>query len=1180
MKQIKRAQVPASPSALRLRELTLAGFGVYREPTRFLFPEGNAILFGPNETGKSTLMFGLAGVWFGLPATTDPGRIGTARFRSFGNVEAFFGELLWERDERRYRLHRDFETHKIRLTEESTGQIELLFEGEHNPLGRSSAGSAFPPILSDLLGFASWDLFLQTFCLSQPLPEGNRLGADLQHLLSGSQDARIDDVRERIFSRIKELTRGTGEMGLTRPGTFRPTNQRDQGRIEELESRVGKIRLQVEHGRIQLERLNQGNDAIEQAQAEQQEISARRDERRRRCATLGAWSERQQERMRRSAAVQLLRNAATAIQDTVQERSALMARRSAELNGLGAPFAIEPELERVERAAREHARLLDAEDQSASDRGKLEEQRRTLEAQLGVYADVRGRTDWAEAHAGLARLIARRGEIERELAEMRARFEAAALPIAESMSVEACRVRGMHYLEAISRLETIEARTTEIRAQLEERSYLQENGRSELLKEKFRLESELKECSASLREGRARAAADQNAAALDAVGTSKRAPRRDPLRLQWIGIFGWAALTTGVGLGIGFPLPLTLLVSIGSAAILFAILRIRHGARANAGAHASGASRGRSSNREVSKDADTATSTPAPPSEARDDQERPSVSQLRLIQRKIEDRLQTLSRELGPYAKATSSEISRMEGRWQALDDEAEALVTELVALRPRLAIQPEAFDRWRDTEVPQEMIPLLELPNAPKARSHRSMIEWLRALDEDAWQTFFQQERARRDSEREWTSLEDRISARNAELEDRTELEQLEDRLRPFSLSDDPESLARRSQEASQLERQIDLIHDRLTESARSGSGGPNTTLLERWNELLRIWPAAAKHAPWSPGKTEPAHSGLARPSNRPEILLAEWAEETRNRLREAAPLSARIDALTQSESKILATENCSSRVELEQRLAADESALGAVVRELEVMTRDELFLSAAEDSDPEARARRLEALFASERADEESDRDLEQALETKIRDLHRKQAALEGEATPNVAALEIEVRYQEDELDEMKRERDALAMAYIWMEEAQQAYQQTHRAHLADQITRHFQNLTGVARRIVLDERFEISALEPSGDPLRIDQLSQGARDQLLLAIRFGVADLLSASIPIPFFFDDPFVHFDAHRLELVREALNRAGRRRPWVLLTHRAELISWADPIFVEESHSTSGEAVALPSRRVD
>jgi len=952
--------------------------------------------------------------------------------------------------------------------------------------------------------------------------------------------------------------------------------------------------------------LNQGNDAIEEAQAEQQRVQERREQRRRRCATLESWTERQQERMRRSSAVQLLRKAAAAISETAEEESALRAKLSRERAGLDAPCDAEPQLEELERAAREQARSAEAEAKSAAERKELEAEQRELEERLQEYASVRGRTDLAETHASLARAVAKRAELERELEEMQARRAAAALPMAEPMSVDACRVRAMHYLDAVSRLETIEVRSEEIRAQLEERRYLQENGRRELLTEKFRLESELKECSAALREGRAREEADEATAASARPEPASAIRGRANSHAPWIGALGGCAVVAGITLGLGFSIALSLLVAAGAGALLFVLLRgrlagpLEHSASSRPDAGAGATTHGETAPGVAA--AAAATGAGAAASAAPADRQaaagkpsggldRPSLTQLRLTQRKLEDRLQELSIELGPYAQATSSEISRMEGRWQALDDEAAAIASELQTLRPRLAIPAETRGDWRDGAFPPEMAPLLELPDAPDARSHRELIAWLRALDEIAWERFFEEERARRESEREWTSLDDRIETRTRELADRSEIEILEKRLRPFTLEDDPELLTRRAEEASRLERQLDLLRDRLAQSESPATSQSFAELLRSWNELLRIWPGAAGQAPRVPG--DPSVSRIAaRPRSESEqaesysqasdstaarqaIELAEWAHATRKRLREIQPLSARIEALAESQAKLLASENCSSRVELEERLAAEEAALGAVVRELDLLSRGEPLLSGAEDADPESRARRLDALLERERADEESDRALEQSLETEIRELHRKQASLEGAATPNVASLEIELRGLEDEIDESKRERDALATAYQWMDQALEAYQRSHRAHLAEQITGHFRDLTGIPRRVSLDERFEISLLDPAGHPMRIDQLSQGARDQLLLAIRFGVADLLSSSIPIPFFFDDPFVHLDRPRLELVRTALERLGRRRPWVLLTHRAELAEWAEPIFVETAGPVASP-IAIPA----
>jgi uncharacterized protein YhaN len=263
---------------------------------------------------------------------------------------------------------------------------------------------------------------------------------------------------------------------------------------------------------------------------------------------------------------------------------------------------------------------------------------------------------------------------------------------------------------------------------------------------------------------------------------------------------------------------------------------------------------------------------------------------------------------------------------------------------------------------------------------------------------------------------------------------------------------------------------------------------------------------------------------------------------------------------------------VQLEEKLAAEESALGVVVRELEELEQGQILLSAAATG-PASRADSLEALQAEEGAALERDLQDEEALEAKIRSLHRAQASLEGAATPNVAALEVEAGLLDEEVEEGRREVHALAMAYRWLDEAVESFQESHRERLATRISEHFRDLTGAARRIEVDERFAVTVAEPDGQPLLVDQLSQGARDQLLLALRLGVADLLAESVSLPFVFDDPFLNFDGERLAQAKRSLQRLGRRRPWILLTHRPELVEWAEPIFCEELADI--EAMASP-----
>ena len=74
-------------------------------------------------------------------------------------------------------------------------------------------------------------------------------------------------------------------------------------------------------------------------------------------------------------------------------------------------------------------------------------------------------------------------------------------------------------------------------------------------------------------------------------------------------------------------------------------------------------------------------------------------------------------------------------------------------------------------------------------------------------------------------------------------------------------------------------------------------------------------------------------------------------------------------------------------------------------------------------------------------------------------------------------------------------------------------------------------------------------------IGQLSQGAQDQLYIALRLGVADLTSTSdnIKVPLILDDPFLTSDDERLERIKEALQSLDRQV--ILLSHSPRFADW-------------------------
>jgi DNA repair exonuclease SbcCD ATPase subunit len=76
---------------------------------------------------------------------------------------------------------------------------------------------------------------------------------------------------------------------------------------------------------------------------------------------------------------------------------------------------------------------------------------------------------------------------------------------------------------------------------------------------------------------------------------------------------------------------------------------------------------------------------------------------------------------------------------------------------------------------------------------------------------------------------------------------------------------------------------------------------------------------------------------------------------------------------------------------------------------------------------------------------------------------------------------------------------------------------------------------------------------------ELSAGARDQLYLAARLALVDVVAGGNSLPLILDDPFVHFDATRRERTRALLREIGKTHQVILLTCHDDYDDWADQI---------------------
>lgn len=150
------------------------------------------------------------------------------------------------------------------------------------------------------------------------------------------------------------------------------------------------------------------------------------------------------------------------------------------------------------------------------------------------------------------------------------------------------------------------------------------------------------------------------------------------------------------------------------------------------------------------------------------------------------------------------------------------------------------------------------------------------------------------------------------------------------------------------------------------------------------------------------------------------------------------------------------------------------------------------------------------------------------------------------------LESRLQEKEfaLTQLQSEYDALSAAMAALETADQTLQNRFSPALGQRAAEIFSALTnGKYGRVLFRRDFSLSA-QPEGDtvPRELPLLSQGAADQLYLAVRLAVCDMvLPKENAVPIILDDALANFDETRMAAALDWLVEESRKRQILLFT---------------------------------
>ena len=150
----------------------------------------------------------------------------------------------------------------------------------------------------------------------------------------------------------------------------------------------------------------------------------------------------------------------------------------------------------------------------------------------------------------------------------------------------------------------------------------------------------------------------------------------------------------------------------------------------------------------------------------------------------------------------------------------------------------------------------------------------------------------------------------------------------------------------------------------------------------------------------------------------------------------------------------------------------------------------------------------------------------------------------------LQDQLAQKQEQLSALREEHDAIALAMEALEQANTTLQNRFSPALGARAAEIFSAITaGRYDRVLLSRDFSLSA-EPAGDPVgrSIRLLSQGAADQLYLAVRLAICDMvLPEEKRVPLILDDALVSFDDDRLHAALDYLLAESEKRQILLFS---------------------------------
>lgn len=150
----------------------------------------------------------------------------------------------------------------------------------------------------------------------------------------------------------------------------------------------------------------------------------------------------------------------------------------------------------------------------------------------------------------------------------------------------------------------------------------------------------------------------------------------------------------------------------------------------------------------------------------------------------------------------------------------------------------------------------------------------------------------------------------------------------------------------------------------------------------------------------------------------------------------------------------------------------------------------------------------------------------------------------------LRFRLREKEEQHALLQEEYDAVALAMATLDEANISLQNRFSPALGARSAEIFRHLTaGRYEKVLLSRDFSLETEEETGSAARsVQLLSQGAADQLYLAVRLAICDMvLPEDKTVPLILDDALLSFDEDRLHAALDYLVEESKKRQILLFS---------------------------------